>query len=62
MCGSRGETEGPTQNHKNVGVLAILVLIPLKSESYQTSFKFWAIIGTAFRWRAEDGPLIVVFG
>ena len=50
MCGSRGEggrwSGPPLENHKNIGFLAILVPIPLKSLSYQASFQFWAIIGT----------------
>ena len=44
------------------------VRIPLKNHSYQASIQCWAIIGTpakrhlmAFRWRTDDGPLIVAF-
>ena len=32
---------------------------PEKSQSYQVSIQCWATM--AFRWRAEEGPLIVVF-
>ena len=42
---------------------------PEKSQSYQASIQCWAIIGTpakrllmAFPWRADDGPILVVFG
>ena len=48
---------------------AILDLIPRNSQNYQASIQRWAIIGTpakrhlkAFRWRADDGPLLVIFG
>ena len=74
MCGSGGGTWGPDpllENHKNIGFLAILVPIPLKSLSYQASFQFWAIIGTAAkrqlngvslagrRWPAYSGIWII---
>ena len=43
--------------------------LPEKSQSFQSSIQCWAIIGTsakrhlmAFRLRADDGPLLVVFG
>ena len=42
---------------------------PWKSQSYQASIQCWTIISAqakrhlmAFRWWADDGPLIVVFG
>ena len=61
MRGSRWGTGGPDpppppppENHKNID---------------QASIQRWAIIGTpakrhlkAFRWRADDGPLFVLFG
>ena len=70
MCGSRGRTGGPDppplENHKNIGFSSNTGPDPLKNRSYQTSIKCWAIIGTpakrhlmAFRWRADDGSLIV---
>ena len=80
MHGSRGGCmgSGPTppphththlENHKNMGVLAIVVLIHEKSQSYQASIQCWANIGMpanvsemAFCWQADDGPLIVAFG
>ena len=44
-------------------------VFPKKSQSYQASIQCWATIGPpmkrhlmAFRWRADGGPLIVVFG
>ena len=72
MCGSRGGTGGPDplpppppppmKNHKNIGFSSNTV-------RYQASIQCWGIIGTpvkrhlmAFRWRAHDGPLIVVLG
>ena len=52
MCGSgggggQGVRTPPRKSQKNIGFLAILVPIPLKSLSYKASFQFWAIIGTA---------------
>ena len=42
--------------------------IPWNSQNYQASIQRWAIIGPpakrhlkAFRWRADDGPLLVIF-
>ena len=46
------------ENYKNIGSLAILVWIPLKSQSYQASIQCWAIIGPPVKRR----PLIMVFG
>ena len=47
----------------------MLVEIPKKSQSHQASIQCWAIIDTpakrhlvAFRWRADIGPLMAVFG
>ena len=72
MCGSRGGKGGPDpplKNNKNIGLSSIIGQDPLKIRSYQTSILCWAIIGTpakcplmAFRWRADDSPLIVVLG
>ena len=73
MCGSRGGTGGPDpppmKNHKNIGFSSNTVPDSLKNRSYQASIQCWGIIGTpvkrhlmAFRWRAHDGPLIVVLG
>ena len=48
MCGSRGGTGGPDPTWKITkikGSLTILVRIPLKSQSYQSSIHCWAIIG-----------------
>ena len=59
----------PLKNHKNIGFSSNIGLDPLKNGSYQASIQCWAIIGPpakrhlmVFRWRAEDGPLIVVLG
>ena len=73
MCGSRGgQGSGPPpplKYHKNIGFSSNTGPDPLKNRSYQASIQCWAIIGTpakrhlmAFRWRADDGPLIVVLG
>ena len=75
MCGSGGGggrgsgSPPPLENHKYVGFVEILVPIPLKSLSYQASFQFWAIIGTAAtrhlislagrRWPAYSGIWII---
>ena len=47
MCGSRGDRGSgpPWKITKIVGSLSILVRIPLKSQSYQSSIQCWAIIG-----------------
>ena len=53
----------PLEIHKTIGVIAILVWIPLKSQSYQASIQCWAIIGTpakrhlkiVFRWQSNSG-------
>ena len=65
--GTGGPDPLPLKNHKNF--LAILERIPRNSQNYQASIQRWAIIGTpakrhlkAFRWRADDGPLLVIFG
>ena len=70
----RGGGEGvrtPLKNHKNIGFSSKLNTgpDPLKNRSYQASIQCWAIIRTpgkrhltAFRWRADDGPLKVVLG
>ena len=48
MCGSRGGQGVWTSPRKllKYRFLAILVPIPLKSQSYQARFQFWAIIDT----------------
>ena len=72
MGGSRGRDRGsrppfPLKNHKNIGFLSNTGPDPLKKlQSYKASIQCWVIIGPpakrqmAFRWRAGDGPLIVV--
>ena len=72
MCRSRGGAGGlehPLKNYKNIGFSNNTGPDPLKNRSYQASIQCWAIIDTpakchlmAFRWRADDGPLIVVLG
>ena len=69
----RGGTGGPDplplKNDKNIGFSINTGPDSLKNRSYQANIQCWAIIGTpvkrhlmAFRWRADDGPLIVVLG
>ena len=67
-CGTGGP-DPPEKSHRNIGVSSNTGLDPLKNPSYQASIQCWAIIGTpakrhlmAFRWRADDGPLMVVLG
>ena len=66
--GDRGFRPNSAGNHKLYGSLTILVRIPGTSQSYQASIQCcWAIIGPpakremAFRWRAEDGLILMVF-
>ena len=66
--GGRG-SGSPLKNHKNIGFSSNTGPDPLKNRSYQASIECWAIIDTpaechlmAFRWRADDGLLIVVLG
>ena len=44
----------PLKNHKNIGFLSNYGPDPLKITKLPSHH--------AFRWRADDGPLIVVFG
>ena len=71
ICGSRegGGGPNPFENHNNIGLFGNIGPDPLKNCSYQASIRCLAIIGTpakrhlmAFRWRADNGPLIVVLG
>ena len=67
--GAGGPDPPPLKNHKNIGFSSNTGPDSLKNRGYQASIQCWAIIGTpakrhlmAFRWRADDGPLIVVLG
>ena len=73
--GGQGVRTTPLKNHKNIEFLSNTGPDPLKfskSQSYQASIQRWAIIGPpanqrnaiqmAFRWRADDGPLLLIFG
>ena len=74
--GSRGEDRGslprpppPLKNHKNIGFLSNTGPELQKWQSYQARFNVgsssarqWNAIEMAFRWGADDGPLIVLFG
>ena len=58
----------PLKNHKHIGFL-YWSGSPGKLQRYQASIKSWAIVGPpvkrhlmAFRWRADDWPLSVLFG
>ena len=64
-------TPPPLKNHKNIEFLSNTGPDPLKFSKLpnESSIQRWAIIGTptkrhlkAFRWRAYDGPLLVIFG
>ena len=70
MSGSRGGggvPDPPLKNHKNIGFLSNYGPDPLKNyAATEPAFNFGAsserddAIQTAFRWLADDGPLIVV--
>ena len=63
MCGSRGgdRGSGPSlKNHKHIGVLSNTGLDSLNNHK-ATKPAFTVGPYMAFRWRAYDGPLIVVF-
>ena len=68
MGGSEGGqgVRTPLKNHKNIVFHSNTGQDSLKKHNgYQASIQCWAIIGTpeiAFRWRADVGPNIVVFG
>ena len=48
------------KNHKNIGFLSNTGPDPLKNyKATKPAFNFGPL--SAFRWRANDGPLIVVF-
>ena len=55
----------PLKNHTNIGYFNNTGPDPLKKsqsyQSYKASIQFWTISARHFRWRADDGPLIVVF-
>ena len=70
MRGSRGgqgaRTPPPPDNHKNIGFLSNTCKDPME-HSNQANTHCWGTIGPpakrhlAFRWRADDGPLLVYF-
>ena len=75
MGGSRGEGGGggpdsSLKNHKNIGFLCNTGPDPLKNHKATkpafnvgpSSSRQRKVISIAFRWRADDGPFIVVFG
>ena len=60
MCGSRpGVRTPPLRNHKNIGFQSNSGPDPLKLLSQHSMLGHHQ---RAFRWRADVGPLIVVFG
>ena len=71
MCGSRGGDRGldPLKNHKNIGFLSKTGPDPLKNhKATKPAFNVGPssacqgnAILMAFRWRADDGPILVVF-
>ena len=73
MCGSRGRGQGvrtPLKNHKNIGFLSYSGPDPLKyHKATEPAFNVGPssarqrnAISMAYRLRADDGQLIVVFG
>ena len=75
MCGSRGGTGGldpppPLKKHKNTGFLSNTGPDPLKNHKAAkpafnvgpSSTRQRNAISMAFSWRADDGPLLVLFG
>ena len=66
MCGSgqrRGGGKGtaPLKNHKNIEFLSNTGQDPLNKHK-ATNPAFNVGPSYAFRWRADDGPILVVFG
>ena len=70
MCGSRGGTRGPDppplKKHTNLRFVSNSGPDPLKNhEATEPAFSVGPLSARqrkmAFRWRADDGPLIVVF-
>ena len=58
MRGSRGAQEGRTpENHKTIGFLNNTARIPYKSQSYQASIQYWAIIATPAKRQLNGVPL-----
>ena len=55
-----GGTGGPLENHKNIGVLAILVRILLKSQGYQANIQCWALMGTPAKRHLNEMVIHVV--
>ena len=65
-----GPPPPPPKNHKNIGFLSNTGLDPLKKQKATkpasnvgpSSSRQRNAVQMAFRWRADDGPLIVAFG
>ena len=74
MCGSRVGTGGPDppplESYKNIGFLSNTGLDPIKHHTAtKPAFNVWPslarqlnAISVAFRWSADDCPILVVFG
>ena len=68
MCGSRGGGGGgqgvrtPLKNHKNIEFLSNTGPDPLKIKPAFNVGPSSAHQRMVFRWRAGDGPILVVFG
>ena len=64
--GDRGPGPPPLKNHKNIGFISNTDPDPHKIHKAfhvgPSSARQQNAILMAFRWRADDGPLIVVFG
>ena len=68
MDGSRGGYRGsgpPPEKSQNLGLFAMQVLVPWKKQTFivgLSSARQRNDIKMAFRWQADDGPFIVIFG
>ena len=65
MCGSRGESGPPPENHRNIGFHSNSGLDPMrKHKATKPALNVGPlhVAARTFRWRADVGPHIVVFG
>ena len=70
MRGIRGEIGNLLENHKNIGFLSntgpdLLKIHKVTKPTFNvgpSSARHRNAIKMAFRWRADDGPLLVLFG
>ena len=67
MGGSRGGggrgSRSPRKNHKNIEFLSNTGLDPLKNhKATKPAFNVGPSSAMAFRWRADDGQILMIFG